>query len=279
MSDTILLSAVGGVATITLNRPDKLNAFAGDMRERLIEALDRVAADPDARVLVITGAGRAFCSGGDVQHMVDLQARSSPFAELEPLLDRGRDIVTRLAEMPIPVIAAVNGVAAGAGCNLALACDVRLASDAAKFGETFVKIGLHADWGGTFALPRLVGVAKAMEMCWTGDVIGADEALRVGLVQRVWPAAEFDGAWRAWAAALAAAPGASVRGAKATLRASMHATLDQCLDAEARAQAACWAHPDAAEGLTAFVEKRAPRFGAAAAASDVAPSAAARRFE
>lgn len=280
MSDTILLSVADGVATITLNRPDKLNAFAGDMRERLIEALDRVAADPHARVLAITGAGRAFCSGGDVQHMVDLQRRRASFDELRPLLDRGRDIVTRLASLPIPVIAAVNGVAAGAGCNLALACDVRLASDAAKFGETFVKIGLHADWGGTFALPRLVGVAKAMELCWTGDVIGADEALRAGLVQRVWPAGEFDAAWRAWVAALAAAPQASVRGAKATLRASLHATLDQCLDAEASAQAACWAHADAAEGLVAFVEKRAPRFGAGTVVTEEqAPSAAARRFE
>jgi 2-(1,2-epoxy-1,2-dihydrophenyl)acetyl-CoA isomerase len=230
-------------------------------------------------VVVITGAGRAFCSGGDVQHMVDLQRRHAPFAALAPLLERGRDVVTRLAALPVPVIAAVHGVAAGAGCNLALACDVRLASDAATFGETFVRIGLHPDWGGTFALPRLAGVAKAMELCWTGERIGADEALRCGLVQRVWPTAEFDAAWRAWAARLAAAPQASVRAAKRTLRASLHRTLDQCLAAEADAQAACWASPDAAEGLAAFVEKREPRFGSAGAVTDGPPSAAARRFE
>ncbi len=280
MSDTILLEVADGVAVVTLNRPDKLNAFAGDMRERLVEALDRVAADPAARVLVITGAGRGFCAGGDVQHMVDLQKRGAPFADLQPLLDAGRDIVSRLAALSMPVIAAVNGVAAGAGCNLALACDVRLASDAAKFGETFVKIGLHPDWGGTWALPRLAGVAKAMELCWTGDVIGADEALRAGLVQRVWPAAEFDAAWRAWARRLAASPQASVRAAKRTLRAAPHRTLEECLAAETAAQAECWAHPDAAEGLAAFVDKREPRFGTGAPrGADAAPSAAARRFE
>lgn len=279
MSETILLSVESAVATITLHRPERLNAFAGDMRERLVAALDRVGADPGVGVLVITGAGRAFCSGGDIGHMVDLQRQHAPFAALAPLLDRGRDIVTRLAALPVPVIAAVNGVAAGAGCNLALACDVRLASDAATFGETFVRIGLHPDWGGTFALPRLAGVAKAMELCWTGEMIGADEALRCGLVQRVWPAAEFDASWRAWAARLAAAPRASVRAAKRTLRASLHRTLDQCLAAEADAQAACWASPDAAEGLAAFVEKREPRFGNVVAVADGPPSAAARRFE
>ena len=256
----ILLNVADGVATITLNRPDKLNAFAGDMRERLVAALDCVAEDRDVRVLVITGAGKGFCSGGDVQHMVDLKARDAGFDVLAPLLDVGRAIVTRIEALAIPVIAAVNGVAAGAGCNLALACDVRLASSEARFGETFVKIGLHPDWGGTYALPRLVGLAAALDMCWTGDLVGADDALRMGLVQRVYAAAEFEANWREYAARLAAAPATSVRAAKQTLRASQYRTLDQCLSAEADAQADCWASADSAEGLRAFVEKRGARF-------------------
>ena len=257
---TILLNVADGVATITLNRPDKLNAFAGDMRERLVAALDCVAEDRDVRVLVITGAGKGFCSGGDVQHMVDLKAGDAGFDALAPLLDVGRAIVTRIAALRVPVIAAVNGVAAGAGCNLALACDVRLASSEARFGETFVKIGLHPDWGGTYALPRLVGLAAAMDMCWTGDLVGADDALRMGLVQRVYAAAEFETSWREYAARLAAAPATSVRAAKQTLRASQFRTLDQCLTAEAEAQADCWVSADSAEGLRAFVEKREARF-------------------
>lgn len=256
----ILLSVADGVGVITLNRPDKLNAFAGDMRERLVSALRCVAEDRNVRVLVITGAGKGFCSGGDVQHMVDLKARDAGFDELAPLLEIGREIVTRIEALPIPVIAAVNGVAAGAGCNLALACDVRLASSDARFGETFVKIGLHPDWGGTYALPRLVGLAAAMDMCWTGDLLGAEDALRMGLVQRVYPAAEFEARWREYALRLAAAPATSVQGAKRTLRASQFRTLDQCLDAEAEAQAACWASADSAEGLRAFVEKRGANF-------------------
>jgi 2-(1,2-epoxy-1,2-dihydrophenyl)acetyl-CoA isomerase len=277
--DTILLDTTAGVAVITLNRPDKLNAFAGDMRERLVEALDRVAANRDVRVLVITGAGKGFCSGGDVQHMVDLKSRHAEFEALAPLLEAGRAIVTRIAAFPFPVIAAVNGVAAGAGCNLALACDVRLASTEARFGETFVRIALHPDWGGTYHLPRLAGTAAALDLCWTGDVIDAADALRLGLVQRVFTAAEFDSRWREYAAKLAAAPATSVRAIKRTLLASRDATLEQCLDAEASAQAACWASADSGEGLAAFVEKRAVKFEAGAEQADAAPSAAARRFE
>jgi len=278
-AETILLDVTAGVAVITLNRPEKLNAFAGDMRERLVEALDRVAANRDVRVLVITGAGKGFCSGGDVQHIVDLKSRRAEFEALEPLLDAGRAIVTRLAAFPYPVIAAVNGVAAGAGCNLALACDVRLASTEARFGETFVRIALHPDWGGTYHLPRLAGTAAALDLCWTGDVIDSVDALRLGLVQRVFPAKEFDSRWREYAAKLAAAPATSVRAIKRTMLASRHATLEQCLDAEAAAQAACWASADSGEGLAAFVEKRAAKFSAEAVGSDAAPSAAARRFE
>ncbi len=275
----VLLDHSDGVAVVTLNRPEKLNAFAGTMREQLVEALERVAAS-DARVLVLTGAGRGFCAGGDVDFMRELFARGAGYEGLEPQVDAGARVIAALHALPIPVVAAVNGVAAGAGANLMLACDVRLASDAARFGETFVRIGLHADWGGTWALPRAVGLAKALELCWTGELVDAPEMLRLGLVQRVWPAAEFDAGWRAWAAALAAAPATSVRAVKASLRAAHARTLAECLDAESAAQRACWESGDAAEGVAAFVEKRPANFSCGPVRlPDAPPSAAARRFE
>jgi 2-(1,2-epoxy-1,2-dihydrophenyl)acetyl-CoA isomerase len=277
---TVLLEVSAGVAVLTLNRPDKLNAFAGDMRDQLNARLDDVAANPEARVLVVTGAGRAFCSGGDVEHMTRLAERRAPFEELAPLLEAGEGVVRRLAALPFPVIAAVNGVAAGAGANLALACDVRLASDAARLGETFVRIGLHPDWAGTWHLPRLAGVSKSLDLCWTGDLVEAEEALRLGLFQRVWPAASFEREWRDYAARLAAGPQVAIRAAKATLRAAPHRGLEECLVAERAAQERCWRSPDAAEGVRAFVEKRAAVFESRAPlGSETAPSQAARTFE
>src|ERR1051325_3771856 len=157
-----------GITTITLNRPDKLNAFAGTMREDLLAALRGA----DGRVVVITGAGRAFCAGGDVENMARLQ-KAGDVAAFRKLLDAGREVVVQIAEMPQPVIASVNGVAAGAGCNLALACDYRIASNEAKLGETFVRIGIHPDWGGTWTLPRLIGTSRALEMMLTGRMVDA----------------------------------------------------------------------------------------------------------
>src|SRR5438552_43895 len=173
-------TTASAITTITLNRPEKLNAFAGTMREELLEAL-RAA---DGRVVVITGAGRAFCAGGDVELMAGLQ-REKNVAAFRKLLDAGGDVVMQIAAMPQPVIAAINGIAAGAGCNLALACDYRIASDQAKLGETFVRIGLHPDWGGTWLLPRLVGRSRAFELLASGRMIDAQEALAIGMVDRV----------------------------------------------------------------------------------------------
>src|SRR5881394_94742 len=172
------------ITTITLNRPDKLNAFFGTMREDLLAALRAAAHDRDCRVVVITGAGRAFSSGGDVEYMSGLQ-RDGNVESFRALLDAGRDVVTQIVQMPKPVIASINGVAAGAGCNLALACDYRIASDQAKLGETFVRIGLHPDWGGTWLLPRIVGRSKALEMMMTGRMVDANEALAIGMIDRV----------------------------------------------------------------------------------------------
>jgi 2-(1,2-epoxy-1,2-dihydrophenyl)acetyl-CoA isomerase len=275
----VTYSVADHVATVTLDRPQKLNAFADDMRDQLLAAIDRVAADPSAGVLVITGAGRAFCAGGDVGYMATLKQRDASFDDLRPLLDIGGAIVSRLDAMPIPTIAAVNGVAAGAGLNLALACDLRIASDEATFSESFVKIGLCPDWGGTFALTPLVGLAKALELCWTGDAINAPEALRIGLVNRVVPLVKFGSEVAAFASRLAALPQTSLRWTKRILRASTERTLAQCLDAEAEAQEACWASADVAEGLKAFVEKRDPRFTGDAIEGAAPLVGAARHFE
>src|SRR5687768_16443041 len=164
------------IATITLNRPEKLNALAGSMREDLLAALQTVVADQRCRVVVITGAGRAFCAGGDVEFMSGLQ-RDRDTKSFQKLLDAGRDVILQIVEMPLPVIASVNGVAAGAGCNLALACDYRVASEDAKLGQTFIRIGLHPDWGGTWLLPRLVGHSRAFELMASGRMASAGEAL------------------------------------------------------------------------------------------------------
>lgn len=280
MSELVLLAEADGVATLVLNRPDKLNAFADDMREQFAAAIETVATRPGVRVLVVTGAGRAFCAGGDVGHMVRLKERGAAFeGGLSTLVAAGGAAILKLASLPFPTIACVNGPAAGGGCNLALACDLRIASDRASFGESFVRIGLHVDWGGSYFLPRLVGTSKALELCWLGDMIDAAEALRIGLVNRVVPHERLAEETRALAARLAAAPQTSVRAAKRNLRASAQRSLEECLEAEFEAQAACWASGDSGEGVRAFVEKRAAAFASAAGVDESAPPRLSRRFE
>lgn len=247
------------ITAITLNRPDKLNAFSGTMREDLLAALRRAEDDSECRVVVITGAGRAFSAGGDVDYMSGLQ-RAGDVASLRKLLDAGRDVVLQLAAMEKPVIASINGIAAGAGCNLALACDYRIASDAAKLGETFVKIGLHPDWGGTWLLPRLVGRGRAAELLMTGRIVEASEALAIGMVDRVVPAAELSNETARLAASIAAAPPIAVTGIKRSLAAADRNDLRAQLDLEAEHQVRAFQSRDAAEGMSAFFEKRPPDF-------------------
>ena len=276
MPDPILLAEDDGVATLVLNRPDKLNAFGDEMREAFVAAIDTIAANATARVLVITGAGRAFCAGGDVGYMVRLKEEQRPYeGGLGTLVDTGRTGIAKLFALPIPTIAAVNGAAAGGGANLALACDLRIASDRASFGQSFIKIGLHPDWGGTYFLPRLVGAAKAMELCWLGDQVEAAEALRIGMVNRVVAHDRLLDETRALASRLATAPQRSVRGIKRTIRAGMLRGLDECLADEHETQGGCWDDPDSTEGVRAFVERRAPAFGR----SGVVEPATAGRFE
>jgi len=247
------------ITTITLNRPEKLNAFSGTMREDLLAALRAAAGDPGCRVVVITGAGRAFCAGGDVEYMSGLQKDGNVDA-FRKLLDAGRDVVTTIVEMAKPVIASVNGVAAGAGCNLALACDYRIASDATKLGETFVRIGIHPDWGGTWFLPRLVGPSHALELLMTGRMVDAAEALSIGMVDRVVPLSELPLQTTTLARAIAEGPPIAIADIKRALAASRTNALRAQVDLESEHQLRAFLSHDAAEGLSALFEKRSAKF-------------------
>lgn len=258
MSD-ILIESSEGVARLTLNRPDALNAFAGEMRRELTDALDQIRADEKTRCVVLTGAGRGFCSGGDVKAMRALQA-AGDVEGFSGLLEAGKDIVTRIRELPQPVIAMVNGVAAGAGCNLALACDYRVASTQAKFGQTFVKIGLHPDWGGTWFLPRLVGTSKALEIFMTGRMVEAAEALEIGMVDRVVDPEKLEEETMRLANAIAAGPSLPIGEMKRAVYAAATNTLDQQLALEAAIQRRAFLSADSREGIAALLEKRAAQF-------------------
>lgn len=247
------------IATITLNRPEKLNAFAGTMREDLLEALRSFAVDGGCRVVVITGAGRAFSAGGDVDYMAALR-KSGDVAAFRKLLDAGQAVVVQIAEMTKPVIASVNGIAAGAGCNLALACDYRIASDQARLSESFVRIGLHPDWGGTWLLPRLVGRSRAFELMVTGRSVEAEEALAIGMVDRVVPAADLAAETANVARAMAAGPPLAIAAIKSMLRQSEKNSLGAQVELESEHQRRAFQSKDAEEGLKAFFEKRAPLF-------------------
>jgi enoyl-CoA hydratase/carnithine racemase len=254
----IARSVRDSVATVTLNRPDKLNAFTGTMREDLLAALRDSEEGADVRVVVITGAGRAFCAGGDVEYMSGLQ-KNGDVDSFRKLLDAGRDVILQIATMSKPVIAAVNGVAAGAGCNLALACDYRIAAEGAKFSESFVKIGLHPDWGGTWLLPRLVGRSRALEILMTGRMVDAAEALAIGMIDRI--AGDLAAETEQLTRTLAAAPPIALAGIKRALLAAEANDLRAQLDLEAEHQLACFQSKDGAEGMAAFFEKRAAVFG------------------
>ncbi len=248
-----------GTVTITLNRPEKLNAFVGHMRRDLAEALEQAGSDRGVRVVVITGAGRAFCAGGDVAFMADLIERQET-EEFSRLLGSARRVVTSIRQMTKPVIAAVNGPASGAGCNLALACDLRIASTGATFSQSFVKLGLHPDWGGTYFLPHLITPNKACELFFLGEVIGAEEALRLGIVNWVVAPEELETATHELVERLREAPPISVAAAKHAVYLSQHTELEEMLRYETEAQLRCFESQDGREGVRAFLEKRAPRF-------------------
>ncbi len=255
----VLTSVTDGIGTITLNRPDKLNAFAGTMRQEVTQAVREIADHEDVRVLIITGAGRAFCAGADINYMKQL-IESGDTCAFGELVEAGRGVVTTIRQTAKPVIAMVNGPAAGGGANMALSCDFRIASEKASIGQTFNRIGLHPDWGGTYFLPRLVGVAKAMELVFSGEMIDAAEALRIGLFNKVVSPDKLAAETDAFARLLAAKPPMALALAKEALYQSEECSLNDMLDVELRHQLRCFASEDATEGLNAFLEKRSPKF-------------------
>jgi 2-(1,2-epoxy-1,2-dihydrophenyl)acetyl-CoA isomerase len=255
----ITLDRADGVGRLTLSRPEALNALDRATGEEILDAAERLRDDASVRVVVVTGAGRAFSAGGDIKEMA--RAGSELSEEfVEQLLGTLNRSILALAEMPKPVLAAVNGIAAGIGFNLALAADIRVAARSAEFTQAFVKIGLVPDGGGTFFLPRLVGWARATELIMTGRTVSSEEALRLGLVNEVVDDSEFETTVESWAARLAAAPTAAIGRAKQLLAHSLTADLKSQLRFEREMQMASGRTADFHEGVTAFLAKRAPRF-------------------
>ena len=249
------------IATLTLNRPDRLNALVPEMREGFEEALAK-AAEPSVKALFVRGAGRAFCAGGDIGWMARTLSENR-WDELEALLDLGASVAYQLAMLPKPVVAIVQGPAAGAGMSLALGADLRIASTEAAFSMAFVKLGLHPDWGGSVMLSRLVNPALAAELMMIGDPIDAARAQSLGLVNQVVPADQLEATVEALGRRLAAGPSEAFARIKATLLRNQGldaGSLRARLEAEGAQMKAAMRHPDAKEGLAAFLEKRAPRF-------------------
>ena len=252
----ILVDRADGVATVSFNRPEARNALDVTMREELATALDELEADGAIRVAILTGAGGHFSAGGDVKSMTRRHTAAEGRARVE-MLNR---FVLRLFNFPKPTIAMVDGFAVGAGCNIALGCDLVIASDRARFGEVFAKIALVPDGGGTWLLPRLVGLARAKELVFTADIIDAARALELGLVNRVVPAAALEATTRELAARIAGGPPHTLALAKSLLNRSATMDLAGSLELEAHAQAQAITSEDHAEGVRAFLEKRPPKF-------------------
>jgi enoyl-CoA hydratase/carnithine racemase len=259
MYEHIQVAETEGILIITLNRPDKLNAFVGHMRRDLAEALEHAGSDRGVRVVVITGAGRAFCAGGDIAFMAELMQRRDA-EEFSRILGAGRRVILAIRQMTKPVIASINGPASGAGCNLALACDLRVAANTATFSQSFAKVGLHPDWGGTYFLPRLVTPNKACEMFFLGESIDAAEAARLGIVNQVVAPEDLEAATLQLAERLRAAPPIALAAAKHAVYLSQGAELEEMLRYEIEAQLRCFESEDGHEGVRAFLEKREPNF-------------------
>lgn len=257
---TILLEMKGAVGVITLNRPDSLNALNSQVGEDF-QAAVADAGNQGARAIVITGAGRAFCAGGDLREMQKIAEREGRVdAFFDEPLKLLNDCILLIRRTPLPFIAAVNGAASGGGCNLALACDLVIAGESARFNQAFIKIGLVPDCGGTFILPRLVGWKLATEMMMTGDVIGAGRALEVGMINAVVPDGELMAQALAMAERLAASPTVAIGHIKELLEASATNNYADQLELERETQIKAGITQDFKEGVTAFIEKRPAKF-------------------
>ena len=263
MTQDLLETIANGIATLTMNRPQSRNALTREMLAALAEALPRLATDPSVRLVLLTGAGNAFCSGGDVKSFAKSAAGAPATMSFDQKVTdlRARMDVSRwLHDMPKPTLAVIPGPAAGAGLSLALACDMRIAANDAKLTTAFSKIGLSGDFGGSYFLNHLVGAAKAREMYFTGEVLRGDEAQKIGLVNRAVPAAQLAEAARAWATELAALPTVAIGYMKRNLNLGLRGSLADVLDAEAIHMIRTFETDDHKGAAAAFVEKRAPRF-------------------
>jgi 2-(1,2-epoxy-1,2-dihydrophenyl)acetyl-CoA isomerase len=269
MTDHLIETLEDGVATLTMNRPEARNALSGEMNAGLLEALQRLSYDRNVRVVVLTGAGGAFCAGGDVKGFAADTSRGAGggggggAGAIEARvagLRRGMEMVKWLHEMPKPTLAVIPGAAAGAGLSLALACDLRIAAEGAKLTTAFSKVGLAGDYGGSYFLSHLVGAAKARELYFTADVITGAEALRLGIVNKAVPADELPAAAAAYARQLAGLPTVAIGYMKRNLNVAQHATLSEVLDLEAMHMVRTMMTDDHAQAAKAFVEKRPPQF-------------------
>jgi 2-(1,2-epoxy-1,2-dihydrophenyl)acetyl-CoA isomerase len=258
--EDILLEKEGGIITLTLNRPDRLNSFTTRMYREMSNIMNQIKRDDEIKVVILTGAGRGFCAGSDVSDRlasrVEKAGEENRFETLQPVGAVALDI----AEVDKPIIGAINGVAVGGGISLALLCDIRIASEKARFGAVWVNMGLIPDLGATYYLPRIVGVEKATELMLTGDIISADEALRIGLVSKVVPPDQLMPTAKELAAKIAAGPSVAIELIKRGLRRSLNNDLKSQLDYESYAQNVCRKTEDHKEGVRAFAEKRKPQF-------------------
>jgi len=248
-----------GIATLVMNRPDRLNALNNELTTALNDALGRLAEEESVRVVVITGAGRAFCAGGDLA-LIGKGRATGATQSLEPLLRSGMQAVLRMRTMSQPVIAVVNGAAAGAGMNIALAADIRIAAEEAAFGQNFAKVGLFPDFGGTYFLPQLVGPARAAELFYTGDMIDAKAALRLGIVNQVVPGVQLEAEVKALALKIMQGPPLAIQAVKKALFGREKKKLTEALEREVQEQVRCYLSEDCREGIQAFFEKRQPQF-------------------
>ncbi len=267
-SQDLLSERRDGVLYLTLNRPDRLNALSAPMVSGLLDELSRAAHDDEIGAIVLTGAGRGFCAGGDVTRMRDRNetvghdgsAHPSGLEQRIAQTRRGEEVTVLLHEIPRVTIAAVNGPVAGAGLGLCLSCDIRIAADTARFGTAFARVGYSGDWGGSYFLTQLVGPAKARELYFSAEMIDANEALRLGLVSRVVPAASLMNEVDAYAHRVASGPRVAYGYMKGNLNAAMHGDLRTILDREAVAQTLTSLTEDHKEAVKAFLEKREPKF-------------------
>jgi 2-(1,2-epoxy-1,2-dihydrophenyl)acetyl-CoA isomerase len=263
MSSELLETFHDGIATLTINRPQSRNSMTTEVMQGLSEAMPRLANDPAVRLVVLTGAGGAFCAGGDVKGFVNKEpgsANSLPFEQNVNLLRESMEVSRWLHEMPKPTLAVISGPAAGAGLSLALACDLRIAADDAKLTTAFSKIGLSGDFGGSYFLNYLVGAAKAREMYFTGEVVLGSQAALIGLVNRSVPKDQLAPAAHAWALELAALPTLAIGYMKRNLNAGLRGSLSEVLDLEAIHMIRTFETEDHKAAAIAFVEKKLPQF-------------------